>query len=228
MPGDEIVLYGTELSGHAHRVALLLRGLDLPYRFEVADATRRKSTEFRTLNPLGQIPVLRDGDVLLADSNAIMVYLVKRYAPTSDWLPDDPITAAAVQRWLSIAAGEVRYGPAMARGALQWNMPGDLVLAAEIAGRLLGFMEQHLSDPGWLAACHEWPISPAIHTSPMRRRAVSRSIPIRVCAAGMVVGSALVQANAGIAASRRRVRLSYLASDPEPLPSQNSKLTPAT
>jgi glutathione S-transferase len=185
MPSDEIVLYGTELSGHAHRVALLLRALDLPYRFEVADATRRKSAEFRTLNPLGQIPVLRDGDVLLADSNAIMVYLVKRYAPTSDWLPDDPIPAAAVQRWLSIAAGEVRYGPALARGALQWNMPGDSVLAAEIAGRLLGFMEQHLSDRDWLAASHiPWPISPAIHTSPMRRRAVSRSIPIRVGAAG--------------------------------------------
>ena len=48
MPRDEIVLYGTELSGHAHRVALLLRALDLPYRFEVADATRRKSAELRT------------------------------------------------------------------------------------------------------------------------------------------------------------------------------------
>ena len=86
------------------------------------------------------------------NSNAIMVHLVKRYAPTSDWLPDNPVTAAAVQRWLSIAAGEVCYGPAMARGALQWNMPGDPVLAAEIAGRLLGFMEQHLSDRDWLAA----------------------------------------------------------------------------
>jgi hypothetical protein len=43
MSGDEMVLYGTELSGHAHRVALLLRALDLPYRFEVADATRRNS-----------------------------------------------------------------------------------------------------------------------------------------------------------------------------------------
>ena len=84
--------------------------------------------------------------MLLADSNAIMVYLVKRYAPTSDWLPDYPVTAAAVQRWLSVAPGEVRYGPAMARGALQWNVPGNSVLAAEIAGRLLGFMEQHLSD----------------------------------------------------------------------------------
>jgi glutathione S-transferase len=105
-------------------------------------------------NPLGQIPVLQDADVTLADSNALMVYLVKRYAPTSDWLPDDPVTAAAVPRWLSIAAGEVRYGPAMARGALQWNMPGDPAMTAEIAGRLLGFMEQHLSGWEWLAASH--------------------------------------------------------------------------
>jgi glutathione S-transferase len=42
----------------------------------------------------------------------------------------------------------------MARGALQWNMPGDPVLAAEIAGRLLGLVEQHLSDRNWLAASH--------------------------------------------------------------------------
>ena len=112
------------------------------------------TAEIKALNPLGQIPILWGAYVLLADSNAIMVYLVKRYAPTSDWLPDDPVTAAAVQRWLSIAAGEVRYGPAMARGALQWNMPGDPVLAAEIAGRLLGFVEQHLSDRDWLAASH--------------------------------------------------------------------------
>jgi glutathione S-transferase len=83
MACDEIILYGTELSGHAHRVALLLRALNLPYRFEVADAARRKSAEFRTLTPLGQIPVLQDADVTLADSNALMVYLVKRYAPTS-------------------------------------------------------------------------------------------------------------------------------------------------
>ena len=139
-------MIGPEKESADYQVALPCACLLHTYRFEIADATRRKSAEFRALNPLGKIPVLRDADVLLADSNAIMVYLVKRYAPTSDWLPDDPVTAAAVQRWLSIAAGEVRYGPAMARGALQWNMPGDPVLAAEIAGRLLGFMEQHLSD----------------------------------------------------------------------------------
>ena len=147
-------MIGPEKESADYQVALPCACLLHTYRFKIADATRRKSAEFRALNPLGQIPVLRDGDVLLADSNAIMVYLVKRYAPTSDWLPDDPVTAAAVHHCLSIASGEVRYSPAMARGALQWNMPGDPALAAEIAGRLLGFVEQHLSDRNWLAASH--------------------------------------------------------------------------
>ncbi|MFX6218058.1 glutathione S-transferase family protein, partial [Acinetobacter baumannii] len=92
---------------------------------------------FLALNPLGQIPVLQDGDLVLADSNAIMVYLVRRHAPGSAWLPEEPVAAAQVQRWLSIAAGEVMYGPATARMALLWGMPGDPVRAAEIAARLL-------------------------------------------------------------------------------------------
>jgi glutathione S-transferase len=75
----------------------------------------RRSADFLRLNPLGQIPVLQDGPLVITDSNAILVYLVKRYAAGGSWLLGDPVDAAQVQRWLSIAAGEVRYGPALAR-----------------------------------------------------------------------------------------------------------------
>ena len=109
MSTGEIVVHGTELSGHVHRVELLLRMLGLPYRFVQATADDRKTPAFHQLNPLGQIPVLQDGNLTLADSNAILVYLAKRYAPGSSWLPEEPVAAARVQRWLSIAAGEVRY-----------------------------------------------------------------------------------------------------------------------
>src|SRR5271168_738612 len=115
MSDANIILHGVELSGHVHRVELLLRMLGLPFTFVKAEANRRRTEEFLRLNPLGQIPVLEDGDLVLADSNAIMVYLVKRYAPGSHWLPEDAIGAAHVQRWLSIAAGELMYGPASAR-----------------------------------------------------------------------------------------------------------------
>jgi glutathione S-transferase len=154
MSAPEIVLHGTELSGHAHRVELLLRMLGLPYRYVAAPAAVRLTPEFQALNPRGQIPVLQDGDLTLADSNAILVYLTKRYAPGSHWLPEEPVAAARVQRWLSIAAGEVMYGPATARMVTQWNFPGDLARAKQIGAVLLRFMNEHLKSRTFLAADH--------------------------------------------------------------------------
>lgn len=149
-----ITLYGIHLSGHVHRVEMLLEMLEQPYAFVEAPAEVRSSAEFLQLNPLGQIPVLTDGDLVLCDSNAILVYLVKRYAPDSSWLPDDAVGAAQVQRWLSIAAGEVKYGPAAARVALQWGRAEDAVPAGRIADRLLRFMDVHLVGRQFLALEH--------------------------------------------------------------------------
>jgi len=154
MTTPSIVLHGLALSGHTHRVELLLAMLDLPYRFVATPDDARCGPAFRQLNPLGQIPVLEDGDLVLADSNAILVYLAKRYAPGSDWLPDDALTASHVQRWLSIAAGELRYGPATARIVALWSKDGDAVRAAKIAANLLAFMETHLAERTYLAADH--------------------------------------------------------------------------
>jgi len=53
MTEPAIMLHGLSLSGHKHRVELLLRALDLPYRFVAAPPTVRATPEFRTLNPLG-------------------------------------------------------------------------------------------------------------------------------------------------------------------------------
>ncbi len=154
MPGFDIILHGLPLSGHTHRVALLLRMLDLPFSFRLATDEVRCTPQFRALNPLGQIPVLQDGELTLSDSNAILVYLCKRYAPESSWLPEEPAAAAGVQRWLSIAAGEVMYGPAIARMVTLWDYPGDLKRAGQVAARLLAFMNQHLEFREFLAAEH--------------------------------------------------------------------------
>jgi glutathione S-transferase len=151
MTSPAITLHGTKLSGHAHRVELLLRALELDYTYMEAPAEVRASAAFRALNPLGQIPVLQDGDLVLADSNAILVYLCKRYAAGSAWLPEDAAGAAAVQRWLSIAAGEIAFGPASARAHTLWGMPCDPARAQAVAARLLGFMETHLGRQAWLA-----------------------------------------------------------------------------
>ncbi|SUI55996.1 Glutathione S-transferase GstB [Serratia marcescens] len=128
--------------------------LALPYEWVEASAEVRQSAAFRRLNPLGQIPVLQDGDLTLADSNAILVYLVKRYAPDSHWLPEQPAAAARVQAWLSKAAGEVRYGPASCRLIAQFAVPEDYQAARAVSDRFLPQMEQHLSERDYLATEH--------------------------------------------------------------------------
>ncbi len=144
-------LYRNAVSGHCHRVELFLSLLGLPYESIDVDLARKqhKSPEFLAMNPLGQIPVLRDGDLTLADSNAILVYLEARHAP-GQWLPRDPVGAARVQRWLSLAAGPLAFGPAAARVVQLFKRPVDPKEAIERAEALFGLMESELERTPFL------------------------------------------------------------------------------
>jgi glutathione S-transferase len=111
-----IKLYYFPLSGHAHRVQLMLSLLQLPTELVFVDMAigAHKQPDYLALNAFGQVPVLDDNGVVLADSNAMLVYLAQKYG-NGRWLPTDPEGAAKVQRWLSIAAGPIAFGPARAR-----------------------------------------------------------------------------------------------------------------
>lgn len=146
-----LTLYGSTYSGHSYRIELLLTMLGLTYEFKNTPADVRATEAFHQLNPMAQIPVLVDGDTVLADSNAIMVYLVKRYAPNSHWLPESPLEAAEVQQWLSKAAGEIRYGVASARMVKQFNAPENYQAAIAVARKFLPHLEQHLESRAFLA-----------------------------------------------------------------------------
>ncbi|WP_017759495.1 glutathione S-transferase family protein [Pseudacidovorax intermedius] len=149
-----LVLHDAPLSGHAHRVRLFLSLLGLPWRSQVVDlkAGEHKRPAFLAMNRFGQVPVLQDGDVVLADSNAILVYLNARYAPDPTlWLPADPVGAARVQRWLSLAAGPLAFGPDAARIAQLMGHPKDEAAVAR-AHALLQVMDAHLATQDFLAA----------------------------------------------------------------------------
>jgi glutathione S-transferase len=149
-------LYGIPLSGHTHRAQLFLGVLNLPHEFVSVNlgAGEHKQQPFLSLNAFGEIPVLQDGDVTLADSNAILVYLASKYDDTGRWLPRDPLAAANVQRWLSAAAGKIAYGPAAARLVTVFNAPRDHEAAKDIAARLFDVMEQELQGRRWLVGEH--------------------------------------------------------------------------
>jgi glutathione S-transferase len=150
-PSRAIRLYRFALSGHCHRVELLLSLLDLPIeRIDVSLPTReQKSPAFLALNAFGQVPVIVDGEKVLADSNAILVYLALEYGGAR-WQAESSAEAAEQQRWLSVAAGPLAIGPAAARANHLFKSPLDLEAAQARAHALLAVMEGHLSPRSFL------------------------------------------------------------------------------
>jgi glutathione S-transferase len=143
---EPIRLYRFALSGHAHRAELMLSLLGLPYICVDVDLLKgeQKRPEFLALNPFGQVPVIQDGEHTVADSSAILAYLSRRYDPTNGWWPLEPMAAAQVQRWLSVAAGPLAEGPARARVQVLFGRPREAA-CHQLAARLFGLMEQHLA-----------------------------------------------------------------------------------
>lgn len=164
-PAAPIRFYHHPISGHAHRVRLFLSLLALPFESIEVDITQgeQKKPEFLALNPFGQVPAIQDGDVTLADSNAILTYLALRYDEGGTWLPRDPVRAAQVQRWLSVAAGPLVNGPANARVNVLFQRPQD-PRCGEIANALFKRMDEHLARQPFLVGAQPTIADIALYT----------------------------------------------------------------
>lgn len=152
-PAQPIKLYRAAISGHAHRVEMFLSMLGLPFELVDVDlaAGAHKKPEFLAINPFGQVPVMVDGNVTLADSNAILVYLAQRYAvDAQQWWPAEPVAAAHVQRWLSVAAGLLAFGPAAARRITLFKQAISTDEAVARSHALFAVMEHQLAQSAFL------------------------------------------------------------------------------
>ncbi|MBD2518514.1 glutathione S-transferase [Nostoc sp. FACHB-973] len=147
-----IKLYGHELSGNSYKVKLLLSLLGIEHEWIKVDLLKgeHKTSEFQSLNPFGQVPVLVDGDTIIKDAQAILVYLARCYGG-EQWLPLDAVSLSQVVRWLSTTAGEVRQGPESARLYYLFNATSiDIDRANQKAEFILTQLNQHLCDRQWL------------------------------------------------------------------------------
>ncbi|MEL6641796.1 MAG: glutathione S-transferase [Pseudomonadota bacterium] len=137
-------------SGHAHRALVFAKLAGIAHEAVPVDlsAGAHKSPDFLALNPNGQVPVLEDGEVVVSDSNAILVYLARRYAP--DWMPSDAVEEAHVQRWLTLAAGEIAFGSCAARLITVFGAPLDPDFAVATAERAMQKLEHGLTGRDWL------------------------------------------------------------------------------
>lgn len=129
---------------HGYDAASLAQ-LEIPHDEQTVDLLQgaNRQPDYLALNPLGQVPVLVDDDgTVIRDSQAILVYLARRYAPA--WAPADAVTAARIQVWLSFAANEILNGPGAARLDKLFRRQAAPDIAAKVE-KALGELERALS-----------------------------------------------------------------------------------
>ncbi len=145
-------LYDLTLSGNCYKVRLFAALAGIPVDIVPVDflAGEHKRPPLSELNPWGEIPILVDGEVVLRDSQAILVYLARRYAGEA-WLPNDPAAMAEVVQWLSTAANEVQNGPGAARLVDKFGYALDKADTLRRAARILPLIDARLADHDWLA-----------------------------------------------------------------------------
>ena len=145
-------LYDAPSSGNCHKARMMLSflGLDYDKVLIVLPKAEQKSVDHLARHPLGKVPALEDGDVTVWDSQAILVYLARKYDLANRWLPVEPAGQAHVTQWLSFAAKEMWDGAAAARAIPKFNRPGDHAGAQDLARGAFQVLEDHLGNREWM------------------------------------------------------------------------------
>ena len=121
-------------------------------------AGEHRRPEFLKINPAGKIPVLVDGDVVLTESVAIVLYLAEKY-PEKGFLPRDLAGRAQVHRWLLFAATELeqplwRISRHTALYPEDERLPGDVTLARREFEEMAAVLEKHLRGRDFVVGDH--------------------------------------------------------------------------
>jgi glutathione S-transferase len=150
-----IKLYDFELSGSCYKVRLLLNILKVSCERIPIDFVKKehKTERFLKLNPLGEIPVLEDGDVRLRDAQAILVYIARTYDRSNTWFPDAPDSMGRIMQWLALGGNEL-MAAAGARLVRILNYPLDLPALQARAIATFRILDGHLSDREFLELGH--------------------------------------------------------------------------
>ena len=155
-----IKLYDHPLSGNCYKARLLLGQLGVEYERVLVDIFKgaHRSQEHEGINPNMKIPVLQDGDFTMWESNAILLYLGKRFSPNS-LFPEEPRAFGRVSQWLLFGKTTVDPNLALARYYLRFLTPEErdekeLQKLHEQGHKALSVLESHLSQNEFLAGAY--------------------------------------------------------------------------
>ena len=173
-----LTLHHLETS-RSHRILWLLQELGVPYelrRYQRDPATRLAPPELKKIHPLGKSPVLTDGELVVAESGAILEYLAECYGAQApaELAHLEPARGTPAHRqcrfWMHYAEGSLMNWLVMQLvfGSLPRQpmpfvvRPVARALCAGVQQKLiqpnvqaaLAFMENHLAQHRWFAGEH--------------------------------------------------------------------------
>jgi glutathione S-transferase len=110
---DELVFYTHPMS-RGRIVRWMLEEIGQPYRTELLDyATTLKAPEYLAINPMGKIPALRHGDVVVTEAAAICAYLADAFPQAGLAPPLGDKRRGTYFRWMFFAAGPLEAATAV-------------------------------------------------------------------------------------------------------------------
>ena len=146
-------LYNFQRSGNCYKVRLMASILGISHETVSFDppSGEHKKPEYLAVNPFGQVPSwVEDDGTSICDSQAILVFLARKYDSTGEWFPDDAIVAAEIVRWLSFTAHEVLIGLAFSRAIKLFGRPGDFAQQQELGRKALAALNVQLDNRDYL------------------------------------------------------------------------------
>jgi glutathione S-transferase len=142
------------------RALWALRELDSEFEYVPVNllAGEHRRPEFLRINPAGKVPVLVDGDLVLTESAAIVLYLAEKY-PDKGLLPVDLELRAQAYRWVMFAVTELeqplwRITRHTRLYPEDQRLPGDIALARQEFIGMAAVLERHMEGRQFIVGDH--------------------------------------------------------------------------
>ncbi|NSZ18715.1 glutathione S-transferase family protein [Agrobacterium vitis] len=142
-----ITLYNYDLDENCYRVRLLLSCLGVAYEtlaIDMVPGREEQTPAMLALNPLGELPVLKDGEQVLYGTQAILAHLARVYDPSGTWLPLDPAIFGGVMQWTLFSAAPLGCAVTARRVAL-FGGPGDFEVLKASSRAAFRIMDDHMT-----------------------------------------------------------------------------------
>ncbi len=147
---DQLVLY-TNPQSRGRIARWMLEEVGQPYKPEVLDfPTSAKSPDYLAINPMGKVPALRHGDVVVTETAAICAYLADAFPQAKLAPPPGDRLRAPYYRWLFFAAGPIEA--AASNKALGFVVPQgrEGMMGYGTTDRVMAVLEQAVSAAEYL------------------------------------------------------------------------------